>query len=98
MNTVDSVIAAALDDGQLSLSYRRYFTAEGETKNDVFGFPLANGALMLTISDKSQFSLPSGRSSPAPQPPASSAPCCSGPTASLRTPTTPSRRRIPLPR
>jgi hypothetical protein len=60
MNTVDSVIAAALDDGQLSLSYRRYFTAEGETKNDIFGFPLANGALMLTISDKSQFSLPVG--------------------------------------
>lgn len=60
MNTVDSVIAAALDDGQLSLSYRRYFTDEGEVKYDIFGFPLANGALMLTVEDKSQFSLPAG--------------------------------------
>lgn len=60
MNTLDSVIAAALDDGQLSLSYRRYFTAEGEQAYDVWGNLVANGALILNIQDKSQFSLPLG--------------------------------------
>lgn len=60
MNTVDSVIAAALDDGQLSLSYRRYFTAEGEQAYDLWGNLLANGAMILNVQDKSQFHLPVG--------------------------------------
>lgn len=60
MNTVDSVIAAALDDGQLALTYRRVFTAEGEIGTDFLGQPVANGALILTIEDRSQFSLPAG--------------------------------------
>lgn len=60
MNTVDSVIAAGLDDGQLSLNYRRIFTDEGEYGVDMFGQTLANGALMLTIEDQSQFTLAPG--------------------------------------
>lgn len=60
MNTVDSVIAAGLDDGQLSISARRYFTDEGEYKTDMFGNVIANGALVLKVEDKSQFSLPLG--------------------------------------
>jgi hypothetical protein len=60
MNTVDSVIAAALDDGQLALTYRRVFTAEGEQETDFLGQPVANGALILYIEDRSQFSLPAG--------------------------------------
>lgn len=60
MNTIDSVTAAALDDAQCSISYRRYFTDEGEEATDMFGNTLANGALMLTVEDKSQFSLAPG--------------------------------------
>jgi hypothetical protein len=60
MNTVDSVIAAGLDDGQIALTYRRIFTAEGEYGVDMFGQTYANGALELTVSDKSQFSLAPG--------------------------------------
>ncbi|MBY0442816.1 MAG: hypothetical protein K2Q25_11900 [Mycobacteriaceae bacterium] len=60
MNTCDSVIAAALDDAQLALTYRRVFTAEGEYGVDMFGNLVANGALMIEIVDRSQFSLPVG--------------------------------------
>lgn len=60
MNTCDSVIAAALDDAQLALTYRRVFTAEGEYAVDMFGNLVANGALMIEIVDRSQFSLPVG--------------------------------------
>lgn len=60
MNTIDSVTAAALDDAQCSISYRRYFTAEGEEATDMFGNTVANGALILTVEDKSQFSLAPG--------------------------------------
>lgn len=60
MNTIDSVCAAALDDAQCSISYRRYFTDEGEEMTNSFGQTIANGALMITIEDKSQFSLAPG--------------------------------------
>lgn len=60
MNTLDSVIAAALDDGQLCLDYRRYFTAEGEMGTDMFGQPVANGALVFEVFDRSGFALPGG--------------------------------------
>lgn len=60
MNTIDSVIAAALDDGQLSLQYRRIFTDEGETTNGLLDNNVANGALVFEVIDKSGFSKTSG--------------------------------------
>lgn len=60
MNTVDSVIADALDDGQLCLDYRRIFTAEGETVTGLLDNNVANGALVFEITDKSGFTLPGG--------------------------------------
>lgn len=55
MNTVDSVIADALDDGQLVLRYRRIFTAEGETVTGLLDNNVANGALVFWIDDESGF-------------------------------------------
>lgn len=55
MNTVDSVISDALDDGQLVLRYRRYFTAEGETVTGLLDNNIANGALVFWIDDESGF-------------------------------------------
>lgn len=60
MNTVDSVIADALDDGQLCLTYRRYFTDEGETVTGLLNNDIANGALVFEITDRSGFSLLGG--------------------------------------
>jgi hypothetical protein len=60
MNTVDSVIADALEDGQLSIIYRRYFTDEGEQVSGLFDNDIANGALVFEIEDRSGFVLGSG--------------------------------------
>jgi hypothetical protein len=53
MNTVDSVIADALDDGQMVLRYRRYFTDEGDTVTGLLDNNIANGALVFWIDDES---------------------------------------------
>jgi len=60
MNTVDSVIQDALDDGQFSLEYRRIITADGETVRGLLDNNVANCALVLEVKDKSGFSLPGG--------------------------------------
>ena len=60
MNTFDSVIADALDDGQLCMSYRRIFTDEGEQVNGLLDNNVANGALVLEVTDRSGFTLPGG--------------------------------------
>jgi hypothetical protein len=60
MNTADSVIADTLDDGQLCLTYRRIFTAEGETVTGLLDNNVANGALVFEITDRSGFTLPGG--------------------------------------
>lgn len=60
MNTADSVIATPLDDGQIALTYRRYFTDEGEYAEDMFGNKVANGALVFEFVDRSGFVLPGG--------------------------------------
>lgn len=60
MNTTDSVIAAALDDAQLALTYRRVFTAEGETVTGLVNNNVANGALILEVVDRSGFAFPGG--------------------------------------
>jgi hypothetical protein len=60
MNTADSVIADTLDDGQLCLTYRRIFTAEGETVTGLLDNNVANGALVFEIGDRSGFTLPGG--------------------------------------
>jgi hypothetical protein len=60
MDTIDHVIADALDDGQLCLDYRRVFTDEGE-KVDGLLFPnIANGALVFEVTDRSGFALTGG--------------------------------------
>lgn len=60
MNTVDSVIADALDDGQLSLEYRRIITDDGEAVTGLLDNNVANCALVLEVKDKSGFALPGG--------------------------------------
>jgi hypothetical protein len=60
MNTVDSVIADTLDDGQLCLDYRRYFTDEGETVTGLLNNDIANGALVFEITDRSGWTAPGG--------------------------------------
>lgn len=60
MNTVDSVIADALDDGQLVLEYRRIITDDGETVRGLLDNNVANCALVFEVVDKSGFTLPGG--------------------------------------
>lgn len=60
MNTVDSVIADALEDGQLSVVYRRIFTSEGEQVTGLLDNNVANGALVFEIVDRSGMTLPGG--------------------------------------
>lgn len=60
MNTVDSTIAAALDDGQLSLEYRRIITDDGETVTGLSNNNVKNCALVLEVKDKSGFTVPGG--------------------------------------
>ena len=56
MNTADSVIADPLDDAQLSMTYRRIFTDEGETVDGLIDNNVANGACVFDIEDRSGFS------------------------------------------
>lgn len=60
MNTVDSVISDALEDGQLVVTYRRILTAEGETVRGLLDNNVANGALVLEVTDRSGFTLAGG--------------------------------------
>jgi hypothetical protein len=70
MNTFDDVIADCLDDGQLSLYYRRVFPDEGENPPLAVAGPvgliqaalltnnIANGACLFSVTDKSAFNIP----------------------------------------
>lgn len=72
MNTFDNVVQGPLDDGQLSLYYRRYFTGEGEplptqavgplgmVEATLLSDDLANGVLIFSVTDKSGITLPGG--------------------------------------
>ncbi|OQW34515.1 MAG: hypothetical protein A4E20_10875 [Nitrospira sp. SG-bin2] len=56
MNPIDSVIADALEDAQLTLRYRRVFTDEGENETGIlFVDRPANGALVFEITDDSAY-------------------------------------------
>lgn len=55
MNRMDTVIADALDDAQLTLTYRRILTVDGET-SPIDGVPeIRNGALVLEVVDNSGY-------------------------------------------
>lgn len=59
MNPIDSVIADALDDAQLTLKWRRIFTDEGEVETGLlFVDTPANGALVFEIVDDSGYYSP----------------------------------------
>ena len=61
MNTFDSVIADALDDGQITMTYRRYFTDEGEqSPSGLMTQRVANGALVFEPLDRSGIHLNQG--------------------------------------
>lgn len=60
MLTVDSAIADALEDGQLSIEYRRIITDDGETVRGLLNNNVANCALVLEVKDKSGFTLAGG--------------------------------------
>lgn len=56
MNPIDSVLADALDDAQLTIRWRRVFTDEGETETGLlFVDTPANGALVFEIVDDSGY-------------------------------------------
>ncbi|WP_305780003.1 hypothetical protein [Nocardia nova] len=60
MNRMDQIIGDALDDAQLTLTYRRIITVDGETC-PVPGVPeCRNGALVLEVVDNSGFYGPNG--------------------------------------
>ncbi len=54
MNRMDQVIADALEDAQLVMTYRRIFTDDGE-ECPIEGVTCANGALVLEVKDKSGY-------------------------------------------
>ncbi|WP_280510288.1 hypothetical protein [Nocardia farcinica] len=55
MNRIDQVIGDALDDAQLTLTYRRILTVDGE-ESPIDGVPdIANGALVLEVVDNSGY-------------------------------------------
>lgn len=59
MNPIDSVVADALSDAQLTLRWRRVFTDEGESETGLlFGIQPANGALVYEIVDDSGYYSP----------------------------------------
>lgn len=61
MNPMDSVIADALDDAQLTLRYKRVFTDLGEVADGllfVAGDDIANGALVFELTDDSGYHSP----------------------------------------
>ncbi|WNM75242.1 minor tail protein [Mycobacterium phage Auspice] len=56
MNPIDSVLADALEDAQLTIRWRRVFTDEGETETGLlFVDRPANGALVFEIADDSGY-------------------------------------------
>lgn len=56
MNPIDSVLADALDDAQLTIHWRRCFSDEGESEDGLlFVNTPANGALILEIVDDSGY-------------------------------------------
>ena len=60
MNAADTVIADPMDDAQLSMTYRRIFTAEGETITGLLDNNVANGALVFEVQDRSGFATEDG--------------------------------------
>lgn len=58
MNPIDTVIADALDDAQLTLQYRRIITDDGEVADPMLGVfgGVKNGALVLEVVDNSEAS------------------------------------------
>lgn len=61
MNPIDSVIADALDDAQLTLRYRRIFTDLGEHSEGILFVEddgIANGALVFELTDDSGYHSP----------------------------------------
>ncbi len=61
MNTLDSVIADALDDAQLCVIYRRVMTDWGDTVEGLLGGDnVAHGTLVFEIVDRSGFYDPDG--------------------------------------
>lgn len=55
MNRIDSVISDALEDAQLTITYRRILTVDGET-SPIEGVPVVNnGALILEVVDNSGY-------------------------------------------
>lgn len=60
MNAADTVIADPMDDAQLSMTYRRIFTAEGETVTGLLDNNVANGACVFEIQDRSGFATGDG--------------------------------------
>jgi hypothetical protein len=60
MDTVTSVIADALDDAQLSLTYRRIMTVDGERSEGLLFNDVKNGALVFDIVDRSGWTLAEG--------------------------------------
>lgn len=60
MNSVDSAIADPLEDGGLVMTYRRIFTAEGETVTGLLNNDVANGALVFDIQQRDGFAQEDG--------------------------------------
>jgi hypothetical protein len=60
MDTVTSCIADALDDAQLTITYRRVLTVDGERADGLLFNDVLNGALVFEIVDRSGFTLPEG--------------------------------------
>ena len=60
MNPIDSVIANALDDAQLTIQYRRILTVDGEQPEGLAVSTVANGALVFEVVDNSGFAAEDG--------------------------------------
>jgi hypothetical protein len=60
MDTVTSCVADALDDAQLTITYRRIITFDGERPEGLLVNNVKNGALVFEIVDRSGFTLPEG--------------------------------------
>lgn len=58
MDTVTTCIADAMDDAQLSMTYRRIMAADGEHAD--LPYEVKNGALILEVVDRSGWTLPDG--------------------------------------
>lgn len=60
MNTVTSVIADALDDAQLTITYRRIMVNDGEKTSGLLDNNVKHGALVFEVVDRSGWTLPEG--------------------------------------